>query len=78
MATSEIRSLATAYPADHRELNRFVITKTAADYGSVGEYRVINVWPNGLEDHPLSDSFFITFNFSNFLIWCCDQDTDQS
>lgn len=52
-----------------RDLNRFVTTKTAADYSSAGEYRAINVRPNGLEDHPYVDPFDIRPAMTDLIDW---------
>lgn len=52
-----------------RNLNRFVTTKTAADLGTAGEYRAINVCPNGLKNHPYVDPFDIRSQMAELIDW---------
>ncbi|MGP4116167.1 Fic family protein [Levilactobacillus zymae] len=35
-----------------RDLNRIATLQTAQDKSNAGVYRVVNVWPNGLQNHP--------------------------
>lgn len=52
-----------------RDLNRLVMLKNTDERSQAGAYRVINVWPNGQEDHPYIAPTVIPFEIQELIDW---------
>lgn len=52
-----------------RDLNRLVMLKNTDERSQAGAYRVINVWPNGQEDHPYIAPTEIPFEIQELIDW---------
>lgn len=52
-----------------RDLNRLVMLKNTDVRSEAGAYRVIDVWPNGREDHPYTSPFDIPFEMKGMVNW---------
>lgn len=52
-----------------RDLNRLVMLKNTDVRSEAGAYRVIDVWPNGREDHPYTAPYDIPFQMDSLVKW---------
>ncbi|ERL64405.1 Fic family protein [Schleiferilactobacillus shenzhenensis] len=52
-----------------RDLNRIATLQTANPKSEAGLYRVIDVWPNGLQDHPYVSPFEIRQEMAKLIRW---------
>ena len=52
-----------------RDINRLTMMKTTNGGTVAGEYRVVDAWPNGQEDHPYVAPFDIRAEMQEFVAW---------
>lgn len=52
-----------------RDLNRLVMLKNTDIRSEAGAYRVIDVWPNGREEHPYTAPYDIPFQMDELIKW---------
>lgn len=52
-----------------RDLDRLVMLKNTDIRSEAGAYRVIDVWPNGREEHPYKAPYDISFQMDELIKW---------
>lgn len=52
-----------------RDLNRLVMLKNSTERSAAGNYRNIDVWPNGREDHPYTNPLDVPFEVDKLVAW---------